>query len=217
MTVRWTSRRPTAALSLAAREQLDNLVFVISCNLQRLDGPVRGNSKIIQELESVFRGAGWNVVKVIWAQGVGPAAGPRRRRGARRQDEHHQRRSVPEVLDRDRRVHPRATSSAPTPVCAGSSSTSVTMTSAISVAVATTTASSTARYRLALEQKGAPTAILAHTVKGWTLGSLFEGRNATHQIKKIGDTELEGLPRQAAAAHQRQAARRGHRTLLPPR
>ena len=58
----------SAALSLAAREQLDNLTFVVSCNLQRLDGPVRGNSKIVQELESLYRGAGWNVVKVIWAR-----------------------------------------------------------------------------------------------------------------------------------------------------
>ena len=56
------------ALSLAAREGLDNLTFVVNCNLQRLDGPVRGNGKIIQELEAVFRGAGWNVIKVIWAR-----------------------------------------------------------------------------------------------------------------------------------------------------
>jgi pyruvate dehydrogenase E1 component len=54
------------AISLAARERLDNLIFVVNCNLQRLDGPVRGNGKIIQELEAVFRGAGWNVIKVIW-------------------------------------------------------------------------------------------------------------------------------------------------------
>jgi pyruvate dehydrogenase E1 component len=61
-----TSPRPSGAISLASREQLDNLVFVVNCNLQRLDGPVRGNGKIIQELEAVFRGAGWNVIKVIW-------------------------------------------------------------------------------------------------------------------------------------------------------
>ena len=65
------------AISLAGREKLDNLVFVVNCNLQRLDGPVRGNGKIIQELEAVFRGAGWNVIKVIWGVGVGPAASPR--------------------------------------------------------------------------------------------------------------------------------------------
>ena len=57
------------AISLAGREQLDNLIFVINCNLQRLDGPVRGNGKIVQELEAVFRGAGWNVIKVLWGSG----------------------------------------------------------------------------------------------------------------------------------------------------
>ena len=68
-TARWTSPRRRPALSIAAREQLDNLIFVVNCNLQRLDGPVRGNGKIIQELESTFRGAGWNVIKVIWGRG----------------------------------------------------------------------------------------------------------------------------------------------------
>ena len=62
----------TGALSLASRENLDNLVWVVNCNLQRLDGPVRGNGKIIQELESVFRGAGWNVIKVIWGSDWDP-------------------------------------------------------------------------------------------------------------------------------------------------
>ena len=71
------------AISLAGRERLDNLVFVINCNLQRLDGPVRGNGKIIQELETFFRGAGWNVIKVIWGAKLGPAAGRRPRRPAR--------------------------------------------------------------------------------------------------------------------------------------
>ena len=65
-TVRWTSRNSTAGLSLAAREKLDNLTFIINCNLQRLDGPVRGNGQIIQDLEMTFRGAGWNVIKVLW-------------------------------------------------------------------------------------------------------------------------------------------------------
>ena len=60
------------AISLASREKLDNLIFVINCNLQRLDGPVRGNSKIIQELEAVFRGAGWNVIKVVWGSDWDP-------------------------------------------------------------------------------------------------------------------------------------------------
>ena len=65
-TARWTSRNRLGAIGLAAREKLDNLIFVINCNLQRLDGPVRGNGKIIQELEGEFRGSGWNVIKLIW-------------------------------------------------------------------------------------------------------------------------------------------------------
>ena len=68
-TARWTSPRRPPGSSLAAREQLDNLIFVVNCNLQRLDGPVRGNGKVIQELEATFRGAGWNVIKVIWGRG----------------------------------------------------------------------------------------------------------------------------------------------------
>ena len=70
------------AITLAARERLENLIFVVNCNLQRLDGPVRGNGKIIQELEGAFRGAGWNVIKVVWGSGLGPAAVARRGRRA---------------------------------------------------------------------------------------------------------------------------------------
>ena len=73
----------SAPSALAGREHLDNLIFVVNCNLQRLDGPVRGNGKIIQELEALFRGAGWNVIKVIWGSALGRAAGPGRRRRAR--------------------------------------------------------------------------------------------------------------------------------------
>ncbi len=159
---------------------------MVSCNLQRLDGPVRGNGKIIQELESVFRGAGWNVIKVIWAREWDPLL-------ARDVDgvlvdkmnstndgqfqkystesgayirEHffgpdpRLRRLVEHLSDDDLRHLRRGGHDYRKLYSA---------------------------YRLALEQKGAPTVILAHTVKGWTLGSLFEGRNATHQIKKIGD------------------------------
>ena len=77
-TARWTSRS-LGAVSLAGREKLDNLIFVINCNLQRLDGPVRGNGKIVQELEADFRGAGWNVIKCLWGSGWGPAPGETRR------------------------------------------------------------------------------------------------------------------------------------------
>ena len=83
-TARRTSPSRWARSSLAAREGLDNLIFVVNCNLQRLDGPVRGNGKIIQELEAVFRGAGWNVIKVIWGREWDAAAGARQRRRAGR-------------------------------------------------------------------------------------------------------------------------------------
>ena len=182
----------TGALSLAAREQLDNLVFVVSCNLQRLDGPVRGNSKIIQELESVFRGAGWNVVKVIWAREWDPLLardvdGVLVDKMNSTNDGQFQKystetgayvrekffgpdprlRKLVEHLSDDDLRHLRRGGHDYRKLYSA--------------------------YRLALEQKGAPTVILAHTVKGWTLGSLFEGRNATHQIKKIGDTELKAF------------------------
>ena len=182
----------TGAISLAAREQLDNLVFVVSCNLQRLDGPVRGNSKIIQELESLFRGAGWNVVKVVWAREwdpllAGDVDGVLVDKMNSTNDGQFQkystetgayirenffgpdprlRRMVEKLSDDDLR-HLRRGGHDERKLYSA--------------------------YKLALEQKGAPTVILAHTVKGWTLGSLFEGRNATHQIKKIGEDELKAF------------------------
>ncbi|MEO8899380.1 MAG: pyruvate dehydrogenase (acetyl-transferring), homodimeric type [Candidatus Dormibacter sp.] len=183
----------TGAIALASREQLDNLVFVISCNLQRLDGPVRGNGKIIQELESIFRGAGWNVVKVIWGREWDPLlardvdgvlvdkmnstndgqfqkystdeSGAYIRENFFGPDPR-LRKLVEHLSDNDLR-HLRRGGHDHRKLYSA--------------------------YRLALEQKGAPTVILAHTVKGWTLGSLFEGRNATHQIKKIGEAELKAF------------------------
>src|SRR6202165_2280719 len=180
------------ALSLAAREQLDNLIFVVNCNLQRLDGPVRGNGKIIQELEGIFRGAGWNVVKVIWARewddllardvsGVlvdrmntttdGEFQKYATENGAYIREHsfgpHPRLRRLVEHLSDDDLRHLRRGGHDYRKLYSA--------------------------YKLALEQKGAPTVILAHTVKGWTLGSLFEGRNATHQIKKIGEAELRAF------------------------
>ena len=131
------------SISLAAREGLDNLTWVVNCNLQRLDGPVRGNGKIIQELEAIFRGAGWNVIKVIWGWPLGRAAGPRRRRRAAQQDE--RRPSTASSSATPSRTGPTSasTSSAPTPACGSWSSTCPTTTSATCPAAATTTASST--------------------------------------------------------------------------
>ncbi len=183
----------TGAIAMASREQLDNLVFVISCNLQRLDGPVRGNGKIIQELESIFRGAGWNVVKVIWGREWDPLLArdvdgvlvdkmnstndgqfqkySTDETGAYIREnffgpDPRLRKLVEHLSDNDLR-HLRRGGHDHRKLYSA--------------------------YRLALEQKGAPTVILAHTVKGWTLGSLFEGRNATHQIKKIGEAELKAF------------------------
>ena len=96
------------AIALAGRERLDNLIWVVNCNLQRLDGPVRGNGKIIQELESDFRGAGWNVIKVIWGSRLGSAARRRHRRPPRQGDGGVRRRRVPDVQVARRRVRARA-------------------------------------------------------------------------------------------------------------
>ncbi|MBV8527477.1 MAG: pyruvate dehydrogenase (acetyl-transferring), homodimeric type [Candidatus Dormibacteraeota bacterium] len=180
------------ALSLAAREQLDNLIFVVNCNLQRLDGPVRGNGKVIQELEGVFRGAGWNVIKVIWGRewdellmrdvdGVlvdkmnsvtdGEFQKYATETGAYIREhffgpDPRLRRMVGHLSD-DQLRHLRRGGHDYRKLYSA--------------------------YKLALEQHGVPTVILAHTIKGWTLGSLFEARNATHQIKKISETELKAF------------------------
>ena len=95
-------------IHVAAIDGLDNLTFVINCNLQRLDGPVRGNGKIIQELESFFRGAGWNVIKVDLGPGLGQAAAGRPGRRAGQPDEHHRRRRLPDLPGQRRRLHPGA-------------------------------------------------------------------------------------------------------------
>ena len=179
-----------AGLSLAAREQLDNLIFVVNCNLQRLDGPVRGNGKIIQELEATFHGAGWNVVKVIWGRGWDELL-------ARDVDgvlvnqmnttvdgefqkyavesgayirEHffgpdpRLRALVGHLTDEDLQRLPRGGHDYRKLYSA---------------------------YKLAVEHRGSPTVILAKTVKGWTLGEGLEARNATHQIKKLDVASLK--------------------------
>ncbi|MEA3018976.1 MAG: pyruvate dehydrogenase component, partial [Actinomycetota bacterium] len=178
------------ALSLGAREQLDNLIFVVNCNLQRLDGPVRGNGKIIQELEAVFRGAGWNVIKVVWGskwdellaqdkdgvllnkmnttvdgqfQKYSVESGAYIREHFFGPDPR-LRRMVEHLTDDDLRNLPRG----------GHDYRKL-----------------YAAYKAAVEHEGSPTVILAKTVKGWTLGPDVEGRNATHQIKKMGAAQLK--------------------------
>ena len=96
------------AISMAGREKLDNLIFVINCNLQRLDGPVRGNGKIIQELETNFRGNGWNVIKTIWGSRWDPLLGRRPRGSPARAHERGARRRLPDLQVPQRRLRPRA-------------------------------------------------------------------------------------------------------------
>ena len=179
----------SGALTVAARENLDNLVWVVNCNLQRLDGPVRGNGKIIQELEALFRGAGWNVIKVIWGSDWDPLLaadekGLLLKRMEEAVDGEYQKYTVepgsytrknffgkyPELLElvnhlSDDQIHKLLRGGHdPKKVYAA--------------------------YNAAVQHKGAPTVILAKTVKGYGLGEAGEGRNITHQQKKLNEREL---------------------------
>jgi pyruvate dehydrogenase E1 component len=178
------------SIGLAAREELDNLIFVINCNLQRLDGPVRGNGKIIQELESFFRGAGWNVIKVIWGRDWDPLLA---------QD-------VDGVLVNKMNTTPdgqfqtyAVESGAYTREhFFGSDPRLRAMVAHLSDDQIRNLSRGGHDYRkvyaafkAATEHVGQPTVILAHTIKGWTLGPDFEARNATHQMKKLTVAELK--------------------------
>ena len=177
------------ALSIASREELDNLIMVVNCNLQRLDGPVRGNGKIIQELESHFRGAGWHVIKVVWAREwddllardhdgilvnkMNTTLDGEFQKYAVESGEYIRehffgpdprlRKLVEHLSDEDLR-HLRRGGHDYRKLYAA--------------------------YASAVELKGAPVVILAKTVKGWTLGQAIEGRNVTHQTKKLSEEEL---------------------------
>ena len=180
------------AISLAAREGLDNLTWVINCNLQRLDGQVRGSGKVIQELEAIFRGSGWNVIKVVWGgrwdellardtdsvllnrmnstvdgdfQRYAIESGDYIRENFFGPDPR-LRRMVEHLSDEDLQRLPRG----------GHDYRKL-----------------YAAYRAAVDTQGVPTVILAKTVKGWTLGPGVEARNATHQIKKMSAEQLTGL------------------------
>ncbi|SPF46514.1 pyruvate dehydrogenase, decarboxylase component E1, thiamin-binding [Candidatus Sulfopaludibacter sp. SbA4] len=177
------------SLTLASRERLDNLVFVINCNLQRLDGPVRGNGKVIQELEAAFRGAGWNVIKVIWGSDwdtllARDHTGLLQRRMGEIVDgefqsyitkdgafiRQHLFGKYPELLDLvshlsdDELYRLRRGGHDPRKVYNA--------------------------YKAAVESKDRPTLILAHTIKGYGLGEAGEGRNITHQQKKLNEQEI---------------------------
>jgi pyruvate dehydrogenase E1 component len=180
------------AISLAAREQLDNLIFVINCNLQRLDGPVRGNGQIIQELEAIFRGAGWNVIKVIWGSDWDPLLAKDRdgllaKRMGEIVDGQYQKYAVesgayvrqhfwgtdPRLLEMvkhlsdDQLKKLRLGGHDPEKVYSA--------------------------YKAAVEHRGAPTVVLARTIKGYGLGEAGEGKNITHQQKKMNEEELRAF------------------------
>jgi pyruvate dehydrogenase E1 component len=177
------------SLTLASREKLDNLVFVINCNLQRLDGPVRGNGKVIQELEAAFRGAGWNVLKVIWGSDW-DALFERDSSGLLQ-------RRLGEVVDGEFQTYVTKDGAFVRQHLFGKYPELLDLVSHLSdeeifklhrgghdpkkVYNA---------YKSAIDCKGQPTLILAHTVKGYGLGEAGEGRNITHQQKKLNEAEI---------------------------
>lgn len=177
------------AISLAAREKLDNLIFVINCNLQRLDGPVRGNGKIIQELEAIFRGAGWNVIKVIWGKEWDALLqkdkdGVLVKRMLEAVDGDYQKYSVEKGSYI--REHFFGTDPKLLELVANLSDEQIRKLrrgghDAEKVFAA---------FQAATEHKGQPTVILAKTVKGYGLGEAGEGRNITHSQKKLNEDEL---------------------------
>ena len=176
------------ALSIAAREGLSNLTFVINCNLQRLDGPVRGNSRVVQELESVFRGAGWNVLKVLWAEDWDPLF-------ARDTDGLLAQR-LGDVVDGQFQKYTVADGAFIRKDLFGTDPRLLKIVEDLSdqdlVALRRGGHSDIklhAAYHAATQMEG-PTVILAQTVKGWTLGGGFEASNVTHQMKKLDEKQL---------------------------
>ena len=177
------------AISLAAREGLDNLIFVVNCNLQRLDGPVRGNGKIIQELEASFRGAGWNVVKVIWGDDWDPLLA--------RDEEGLLVRRMMEATDGDYQKYTVESGEYIRRHFFGTHPKLLQMVEGITDAKLRKMRRGGhdpekvhAGYKAAVEHRGSPTVVLAKTVKGWGLGEAGEGRNVTHQQKKLNEKEL---------------------------
>jgi pyruvate dehydrogenase E1 component len=172
------------AIGLASRENLDNLTFVVNCNLQRLDGPVRGNGKIIQELESVFGGAGWNVIKVVWGREWDPLLA-QDREGALVN-------IMNKTLDGDYQTMKSENGAYVRENFFGRDPRTAAMVANWSDDQVWNLKRGGhdyrklfAAYTAATQKNGRPTVILAKTVKGWTLGSHFEGRNSTHQMKKL--------------------------------
>ncbi len=180
------------AIGIAAREELDNLTFVINCNLQRLDGPVRGNGKIIQELESFFRGAGWNVIKVIWgrewdallAKDLDGALVNVMNATPDGDYQTYKANNGKFVRDHFFGRDPRTAA-----MVAGMTDDEIWALKRGGHDYRKVYAA----FQAAERHTGQPTVILAKTIKGWTLGSHFEGRNSTHQMKKLTLDDLKGL------------------------
>ena len=177
------------AIGLAAREGLDNLTFVINCNLQRLDGPVRGNGKIIQELESIFRGAGWNVIKVVWGREWDELLAMDRE-GALVE-------LMTKTTDGDYQTFKAESGAYVREHFFGKDPRTEAMVADWSDEKIWALKRGGhdyrklfAAYKEASEHNGRPTVILAKTIKGWTLGSHFEARNSTHQMKKMTHEDL---------------------------
>ena len=180
------------AITLPAREKIDNLIFVVNCNLQRLDGPVRGNGQIIQELEAVFRGAGWNVIKVIWGKDWDPLLAKDKdgllvKRMGEVVDGEYQKYTVesgeylrkhfwgkyPQLLEMVKHLSDddlkKLTLGGHDPVKVYNA------------------------YKAAVEHKGQPTVLLIRTIKGYGLGDAGEGKNITHQQKKLTEDDLRAV------------------------
>ena len=179
----------TGALTLASRENLDNLIFVINCNLQRLDGPVRGNSKIIQELEGAFRGAGWNVIKVIWGSDWDQLF-ENDRNGVLLS-------RIEEVVDGDLLKYVVEGGEYIREHFFGKNPELLKMVEHLSDEKLEKMKIGGhdplkvyAAYNEAINHKGEPTVILARTIKGYGLGEAGEGRNITHNQKKLNEEEL---------------------------
>ena len=171
-------------LQLAANENLDNLTFVVNCNLQRLDGPVRGNGKIVQELEAFFRGAGWNVIKVLWGREWDELL--------EKDDDGELVRIMNETLDGDYQTYKAESGAFVREHFFGRAAKTKDMVADMDDQQIWNLKRGGhdyqkvySAYQAATEFKGKPTVILAQTVKGYGLGPSFEGRNATHQMKKL--------------------------------
>src|SRR5258708_5988655 len=206
------------SITLGCRERMDNLIFVINCNLQRLDGRGRGNGKIIEELESVFQGAGWNVIKVIWGSDwdkllAADKTGLLLKRMTEAVDGDYQKYSVepgsytrkhffgkyPELLEL---VNHLTDEQIQKLLRGGHDSRKV-----------------YAAYRAAVEHRGQPTVVLAKTIKGYGLGEAGEGRNITHQQKKLNEKELRefrerfGIPISDEEIAETPFFRRAHQSI----